>query len=170
MATSKARSPRANMAAAPCRCGIAASGRRKDPRRRRTRSRPATSNSCWRANGCKGSWVLVRIRNNRGRDTRTNWLLIKHKDEYASPGRHAGADRRRSLGGFRPHHGADSARCRQGAPPVHVSQGRRRRCGWHSNRTESKPVAAPKRSRSPNEDQAAEHPCRTSSNRSLQAG
>src|SRR4026209_2712494 len=29
----------------------------------------------------KGSWVLVRIKNNRGRDTRTNWLLIKHKDE-----------------------------------------------------------------------------------------
>jgi bifunctional non-homologous end joining protein LigD len=34
----------------------------------------------------KGSWVLVRIKNNRGRDTRTNWLLIKHKDEYARPG------------------------------------------------------------------------------------
>jgi bifunctional non-homologous end joining protein LigD len=34
----------------------------------------------------KGSWVLVKIRNNRGRDTRTNWLLIKHKDEYAQPG------------------------------------------------------------------------------------
>src|ERR1044071_1822038 len=34
----------------------------------------------------KGSFVLVRIRNNRGRDTRTNWLLIKHKDEYAQPG------------------------------------------------------------------------------------
>src|SRR4029079_1148797 len=34
----------------------------------------------------KGSFVLVRIRNNRGRDTRTNWLLIKHKDEYAKPG------------------------------------------------------------------------------------
>jgi bifunctional non-homologous end joining protein LigD len=34
----------------------------------------------------KGSWVLVKIRNNRGRDTRTNWLLIKHKDEYARPG------------------------------------------------------------------------------------
>ena len=33
-----------------------------------------------------GSWVLVRIKNNRGRDTRTNWLLIKHKDQYAKPG------------------------------------------------------------------------------------
>jgi bifunctional non-homologous end joining protein LigD len=34
----------------------------------------------------RGSWVLVKIRNNRGRDKRTNWLLIKHKDEYARPG------------------------------------------------------------------------------------
>jgi bifunctional non-homologous end joining protein LigD len=34
----------------------------------------------------KGSWVLVKIRHNRGRDTRTNWLLIKHQDEYAQPG------------------------------------------------------------------------------------
>ena len=33
-----------------------------------------------------GSWVLVRIKNNRGRDTRTNWLLIKHKDRYAKSG------------------------------------------------------------------------------------
>jgi bifunctional non-homologous end joining protein LigD len=34
----------------------------------------------------QGSWVLVRIKNNRGRDTRKNWLLIKHRDEYAKPG------------------------------------------------------------------------------------
>jgi bifunctional non-homologous end joining protein LigD len=34
----------------------------------------------------QGSWVLVRIKHNRGRDTRTNWLLIKHQDEYAKPG------------------------------------------------------------------------------------
>ena len=30
-----------------------------------------------------GSWVLVRMRN-RGSEKRTNWLLIKHRDEYAS--------------------------------------------------------------------------------------
>ena len=34
----------------------------------------------------QGSWVLVRIKHNRDRDTRTNWLLIKHKDQYAEPG------------------------------------------------------------------------------------
>lgn len=30
-----------------------------------------------------GSWVLVRMRN-RGDEKRTNWLLIKHRDEFAS--------------------------------------------------------------------------------------
>jgi bifunctional non-homologous end joining protein LigD len=34
----------------------------------------------------QGSWVLVRMKHDRGRDTRTNWLLIKHKDKYAKPG------------------------------------------------------------------------------------
>ncbi|HEX3950158.1 MAG TPA: DNA polymerase ligase N-terminal domain-containing protein [Steroidobacteraceae bacterium] len=33
-----------------------------------------------------GRWVIVRIKNNRGRDTRTNWLLIKQRDQYAQPG------------------------------------------------------------------------------------
>lgn len=34
----------------------------------------------------RGGWVLVRMKHNRGRDTRTNWLLIKHKDDYAKTG------------------------------------------------------------------------------------
>ncbi|UWU81281.1 DNA ligase D [Bradyrhizobium huanghuaihaiense] len=32
-----------------------------------------------------GSWVLVRMRN-RGGEKRTNWLLIKHRDDYAREG------------------------------------------------------------------------------------
>ena len=36
-----------------------------------------------------GSWVLVRMRNDRSGGKRTNWLLIKHKDGHARPG---GAD------------------------------------------------------------------------------
>ncbi len=31
----------------------------------------------------QGSWVLVRIKNDRSGGRRTNWLLIKHRDEYA---------------------------------------------------------------------------------------
>jgi len=33
----------------------------------------------------EGSWVLVRLKQKRDGDKRTNWLLIKHKDEYAKP-------------------------------------------------------------------------------------
>jgi bifunctional non-homologous end joining protein LigD len=33
-----------------------------------------------------GSWVLVRMRGDRYGGKRTNWLLIKHRDEYARPG------------------------------------------------------------------------------------
>jgi bifunctional non-homologous end joining protein LigD len=33
-----------------------------------------------------GSWVLVRMRHDRSGAKRTNWLLIKHRDEYAKEG------------------------------------------------------------------------------------
>jgi bifunctional non-homologous end joining protein LigD len=33
-----------------------------------------------------GSWVLVRMKRDRSGGKRTNWLLIKHRDEYASDG------------------------------------------------------------------------------------
>src|SRR5947209_17695596 len=34
-----------------------------------------------------GSWVLVRMKGDRFGGKRTNWLLIKHRDEYARPGK-----------------------------------------------------------------------------------
>ena len=34
----------------------------------------------------KGSWVLVRIKGDRFGGKRTNWLLIKHRDQAARPG------------------------------------------------------------------------------------
>lgn len=33
-----------------------------------------------------GSWVLVRMRNDRNGGKRTNWLLIKHRDDFAKEG------------------------------------------------------------------------------------
>ena len=33
-----------------------------------------------------GSWVLVRMRHDRDGGKRTNWLLIKHRDEFARDG------------------------------------------------------------------------------------
>jgi bifunctional non-homologous end joining protein LigD len=35
----------------------------------------------------RGSWVLVRMRNDRNGGKRTNWLLIKHRDEFAREGK-----------------------------------------------------------------------------------
>jgi bifunctional non-homologous end joining protein LigD len=37
-------------------------------------------------NKLRGSWVLVRMRHDRGGGKHTNWLLIKHRDEFASDG------------------------------------------------------------------------------------
>jgi bifunctional non-homologous end joining protein LigD len=34
-----------------------------------------------------GSWVLVRMRHDRSGGKRTNWLLIKHRDDYAKEGK-----------------------------------------------------------------------------------
>src|SRR6476646_6158469 len=34
-----------------------------------------------------GSWVLVRMRSDRNGGKRTNWLLIKHRDEFAREGK-----------------------------------------------------------------------------------
>src|ERR1700710_1982996 len=34
-----------------------------------------------------GSWVLVRMRHDRSGGKRTNWLLIKHRDEFAKEGK-----------------------------------------------------------------------------------
>src|SRR5208282_4366185 len=33
-----------------------------------------------------GSWVLVRMKHSRTGGKRNNWLLIKHRDEFARPG------------------------------------------------------------------------------------
>jgi bifunctional non-homologous end joining protein LigD len=35
----------------------------------------------------RGSWVLVRMRHDRSGGKRTNWLLIKHRDEFAREGK-----------------------------------------------------------------------------------
>ncbi|MCD6073816.1 MAG: ATP-dependent ligase LigD polymerase module / ATP-dependent ligase LigD phosphoesterase [Rhodospirillales bacterium] len=34
----------------------------------------------------QGEWVLVRMKHDRSGGKRTNWLLIKHRDDYAKPG------------------------------------------------------------------------------------
>src|SRR5688572_23715259 len=90
----------------------------------------------------KGSWVLVRIKNNRGRDTRTNWLLIKHKDEYARPGgtpELVAEDRSVASGRTMD----QIARGVGKAPrPFMLAGTDGADAVWHSNRAEGKPVPA----------------------------
>jgi bifunctional non-homologous end joining protein LigD len=93
----------------------------------------------------KGSWVLVRIRNNRGRDTRTNWLLIKHSDEYAVPGgTPALIEEDRSVASGRTMD--QIARGVGKAPrPFMLAAAEGANAVWHSNRTESQPEPGPRR-------------------------
>ena len=68
----------------------------------------------------QGSWVLVRIKHNRDRDTRTNWLLIKHRDEYAKAGgTEALMAVDKSVASGRTH-AADRPRDGQGAEALHA--------------------------------------------------
>ncbi len=87
----------------------------------------------------QGSWVLVRTR--RDAKNRAQWLLIKHRDEYAVPGSDVTKEHQTSVV--------------SGRTMEEIAQGRSK--VWHSNRTpdgrapqddsESKGSAAPKQER-----------------------
>jgi hypothetical protein len=64
-----------------------------------------------------GSWVLVRTR--RDQKGRAQWLLIKHRDEYAAPGSDVTAEHQTSVA--------------TGRSMEEIAGGRSR--VWHSNRT-----------------------------------
>lgn len=88
----------------------------------------------------RGSWVLVRTR--RDAKNRAQWLLIKHRDEYAIPASDVTAEHQTSVA--------------TGRTMEEIAEGRSK--VWHSNRTpkdtgkspsgsESRESAAPKRDR-----------------------
>jgi bifunctional non-homologous end joining protein LigD len=66
----------------------------------------------------KGSWALVRMRG--GRPGKQQWLLIKHKDEYAVPGSDVTADQQTSVA--------------TGRTMEEIAEGKSR--VWRSNRAE----------------------------------
>ena len=73
----------------------------------------------------QGSFVLVRLRGDRERSKRTNWLLIKRHDGYEREGDGDAVLSARPLCGLRPHHGRD--RCWQRAQPeaLHAGKGQK---------------------------------------------
>jgi bifunctional non-homologous end joining protein LigD len=73
----------------------------------------------------KGSWALVRMRNDR--PGKPQWLLIKHKDEYAVPGSDVAAEHQTSVA--------------TGRTMDEIAGGKRR--VWHSNKTGTANPTAP---------------------------
>ncbi len=99
-----------------------------------------------------GSWVLVRMRNDRyGGGKRTNWLLIKHRDEYAREGSDNDIlDEDRSVASGRSMEQIAEGKGRAPKPFMLAKNGQARADAvWHSNRGEAaearaKGKAAPK--------------------------
>ena len=83
-----------------------------------------------------GSWVLVRMRNDRDGGKRTNWLLIKHRDEYAREGKaNTVLDEDRSVASGR---SMDQIAAGKGRAPKPFMLAKSKRASadavWHSNR------------------------------------
>jgi bifunctional non-homologous end joining protein LigD len=83
-----------------------------------------------------GSWVLVRMRNDRTGGKRTNWLLIKHRDEFAKEGNANNVlDEDRSVASGRT---MDQIAAGKGKAPKPFMMARAKRASadavWHSNR------------------------------------
>jgi bifunctional non-homologous end joining protein LigD len=96
-----------------------------------------------------GSWVLVRMKNDRygGRAKRTNWLLIKHRDEYAREGdRDQLLAEDRSVASGRPMAQIEAGKGRAPKPFMLAKKGARAtkaNAVWHSNRNENSAEPAP---------------------------
>ncbi len=85
MVISKEPSRRANTAAALSCCGTGAFGRRKATQSAAA-ARKGELGFTLDGERLQGSFVLVRMKRDRDGGKRTNWLLIKHRDEHASEG------------------------------------------------------------------------------------
>jgi bifunctional non-homologous end joining protein LigD len=86
-----------------------------------------------------GSWVLVRMRHDRDGGKRTNWLLIKHRDEFAREGEaNTILDENRSVASGRT---LEQITAGKGKAPKPFMTAKSRRMNadavWHSNRGEA---------------------------------
>ncbi len=87
----------------------------------------------------QGSWVLVRMRNDRERGKRTNWLLIKHRDEFERKDGEAVLEQDRSIASGRSMEEIAAGKGRGPRPfmaPGNKAVGKNPAAIWHSNKGE----------------------------------
>jgi len=94
-----------------------------------------------------GSWVLVRMRNDRTGGNRTNWLLIKHRDEFAREGKANNIlDADQSVASGRTMEQIAEGKGRAPKPFMTAKSGRGKADAvWHSNRGEAAEARAEKK-------------------------
>ena len=101
-----------------------------------------------------GSWVLVRLKGDRFGGKRTNWLLIKHRDEAARPGdAQALLDMDRSVASGRSMAEIEAGKGKSPKPFMLANESVKADAVWQSNRDDKTqsvlaPPAEPKPSRS----------------------
>jgi len=87
----------------------------------------------------QGSWVLVRMRNDRERGKRTNWLLIKHRDEFERKDGEAVLEQDRSIASGRSMEEIAAGKGRGPRPfmaPGNKALGKNPAAIWHSSKGE----------------------------------
>lgn len=101
-----------------------------------------------------GSWVIVRMQGDRYGGKRTNWLLIKHRDEHALDAAAAQAliDEDRSVASGRAMDDIAAGKGRAPKPFMMQSEAGKADAVWHSNRGSAEPssqakTAKPKQAR-----------------------
>ncbi|MGY4306643.1 bifunctional non-homologous end joining protein LigD [Bradyrhizobium sp. USDA 4369] len=107
-----------------------------------------------------GSWVLVRMRNDRTGGKRTNWLLIKHRDEFAREG--AANDILSAAKSVASGRTMEQIAAGTGKAPKPFMLGKAKRMNadavWHSDRSGSKASPARKPARKSKPAKAAVQP------------
>jgi bifunctional non-homologous end joining protein LigD len=94
-----------------------------------------------------GSWVLVRMRSDRNGGKRTNWLLIKHRDEFAKEGNaNKILDADQSVASGRSMDQISAGKGKAPKPFMTAKAGRGKADAvWHSNRGDAAEVRAEKK-------------------------
>jgi bifunctional non-homologous end joining protein LigD len=107
-----------------------------------------------------GSWVLVRMRHDRNGSKRTNWLLIKHRDDFAREGKaNTVLDADQSVASGRTMDQIAAGKGRAPKPFMTAKSGRAKADAvWHSNRGDAAEARAANKAPAANKARLADKP------------